>query len=1140
MKTPDSSSAESTSALQLLSNGTHHAVVTPTGTGYSVYRDYLLTAWSDDPCEDDYGLTLYVRDTDDGSTFTACGTQWPGGPRRQVVPGIGAVEISCESAGLAVSVVVSVAPGAAVERRLVRIRNLSSRSRQLELTAYAEVVLNPAAAQESHPAFGKLFVQTRSAAGGSMLIATRRPRANGERHPALGLALEGLAVSGIETDRARFIGRGRNVRRPLGLESPLTATLGSVLDPALVLRARLELGPGATREFSVVLAVADEPDSLAAEIASAAGGVTPRVLAADDGGPAGALAAHTRQVHAVRPVSPLEGVRAVTDGEQGPTTAAGANGLGDFDAGGREYRIELRRDGRGALVLPPMPWTNVIGNEDFGLIASEKGTLSTFAANSRLHRLTPWRNDPVCDPHDEAFYVRDESSGEFWSALPGPAPRARGYAVRHGFGYSRWQHHSAGLEHDVTVFVPRADPLRIARIELRNPGPVPRRLALYAYQRWVLGGTVSETRATLEVECDAARGAVFACNPAAGAFAGRRAFAAFAGGEAGEASRDRQAFLGVPGSVEAPRAVVRGGPLSAGTEGEPCAALRVLVTVPAGGAVVVSALLGEAATTAEAGRLLDAYRQPGAVEAALAAVRAFWEAILETTQVATPRPELDHMINGWLAYQTLVCRLWARSAYYQSGGAYGFRDQLQDAASLLYLDPALLRAQLLRNAAHQFAEGDVLHWWHPPASEGIRTKFADDLVWLPYLTAYYVRSTGDAAILDEVVPFVSGPTLPADEDERYFLPGRSAESATLYEHCIRALRRAMTRGAHGLPLFGCGDWNDGMNRVGRRGRGESVWMGFFLYATLGDFLPFSRARDDAASVAHFGAYRADVQAALEASAWDGEWYRRGYYDSGAPLGSRDSDECRIDALAQAWAVISGAAPAARAATALDSLERQLVSEDERLIRLLAPPFEHTAEDPGYIKGYVAGVRENGGQYTHAALWVVRALAEAGRRDRAARLLAMLSPVSHAADPAGVARYKVEPYVIAADVYGVAPHVGRGGWTWYTGSAGWMLRVALESVLGLGLRDGRWLVLAPRIPDDWPRADIRHRRPDGTCYEIRLENPDGCAERVVSARLDGLPLRPSPDGLAIELARDGATHLVEVILGARVATDGGLR
>jgi cyclic beta-1,2-glucan synthetase len=490
------------------------------------------------------------------------------------------------------------------------------------------------------------------------------------------------------------------------------------------------------------------------------------------------------------------------------------------------------------------------------------------------------------------------------------------------------------------------------------------------------------------------------------------------------------------------------------------------------------------------------------------------------------------MVNAWLPYQTLSCRIWGRSAFYQSGGAFGFRDQLQDALSLLALAPAVAREQILLHARHQFVEGDVLHWWHPPASQGLRTRFSDDLLWLPFLLASYLRATGDAGVLEESLGFVTARTLEPGEDEVFLQPTPAAEQATLYDHACLAIERSLSVGVHGLPLFGSGDWNDGMNRVGREGRGESVWMGFFLFAILGEWADLAEGRDDLARAQEWRAHRDRIQKALECEAWDGEWYRRGWYDNGAPLGSRASDECKIDALAQAWSVLSGAAPRARAERAMASLETHLVAEDEGLIRLLTPPFQDTPQDPGYIKGYVAGVRENGGQYTHAALWVVRAFAELGRRDRAAALLTMLSPVRHAADAEQAKRYKVEPYVVAADVYGAEPHVGRGGWTWYTGSSGWMYRVALESVLGVRLETGNKLVVKPCIPDDWPGYTMQWTLPEGegTRVEIVVRNPQRCSETVTEATLDGRPVRVAHGEARVPLLRDGASHRLEVTLG----------
>jgi cyclic beta-1,2-glucan synthetase len=485
-------------------------------------------------------------------------------------------------------------------------------------------------------------------------------------------------------------------------------------------------------------------------------------------------------------------------------------------------------------------------------------------------------------------------------------------------------------------------------------------------------------------------------------------------------------------------------------------------------------------------------------------------------------------------YQYLSCRIWGRSAFYQSGGAYGFRDQLQDSSAMVYTMPELTRRQICLHAAHQFVEGDVLHWWHPaPLEKGLRTRFADDLLWLPWIAAFYINASGDWSVLDEVEGFLSAPLLEDGEDEVFLKPSDSGQSADVYEHCCRALDRSLTSGAHGLPLMGTGDWNDGMNRVGREGRGESVWMGFFLYLIIGDFLPICERRGDTERIARYRAYRDQLGVNLNEAGWDGEWYRRAYYDNGAVMGSRESDECQIDALAQAWSVMSGAAPAGRAAQALDAMEARLVSDDERLIKLLAPPFADTPQDPGYIKGYVAGVRENGGQYTHAACWAVRAVAEAGRNERAAQLLASLSPVNHALTPEAVAIYQVEPYVIAADIYGAEPHVGRGGWTWYTGSAGWMYRVALESVLGFTLQGGDTIRIKPVIPGDWPGFTIRYRVPGSAAvYEINIVNQSrGAAPRVAAATLDGQPLAIADGAALVPLGEGDTTRRVEIILRA---------
>ena len=810
------------------------------------------------------------------------------------------------------------------------------------------------------------------------------------------------------------------------------------------------------------------------------------------------------------------------------------NGDGGFSSDGKEYVVRLKWDRATGLGRPPLPWTNVIANEQLGVLVSETGAGYTWSRNSREHRLTPWSNDPVCDPHGEALYLRDEDGGAWWSPMPGPAPAAADYETAHGFGYTAFRHASHGLEQACTVFVPRDEPLKIVRITLRNTGSASRTVSLFSYQQLVLGGTPAD--AGRHVVTDIADGVLLATNRMAGPFADGVTFAALLAPGDGPRhfTADRAAFLGAHGSVAHPAALEQArldGRCGAGLD--PCAAFQARLTIAPGASVECAVLLGEAKSGDGALALVQRYRLPGKVDAALAAARQFWTGTVGAIEIATPVPAIDLMVNGWLAYQNLSCRIWGRSAFYQSGGAIGYRDQLQDASALIYTQPAMTRRQIRLHAAHQFVEGDVLHWWHPaPIAKGLRTRFSDDLLWLPYVTAFYLKTTGDWSVLDEVEGFLSAPLLGEGEDEVFLKPEQSGTSADVYEHCCRALDRSLTKGAHGLPLMGTGDWNDGMNRVGREGRGESVWMGFFLFRIITDFLPVCERRGDAARIASYGAYRAHLAAVLNDAGWDGAWYRRAFYDNGAVMGSSDSDECKIDALAQAWSVISGAAPADRAQQALDAMEAQLVSDRDGLIRLLAPPFVNTPQDPGYIKGYVAGVRENGGQYTHAACWAVRAVAEAGRGERAAQLLEMLSPVSHALTPEAVATYQVEPYVIAADIYGFDPHVGRGGWTWYTGSAGWMYRVALESVLGFTLEDGKRIRIKPVVPSSWPQFSIRYRLGDGaTVYRIKVSNPGAAAQaQVMAATLDGAPAALEAGAALLPMLADGLAHEVTIVLG----------
>ncbi len=819
-------------------------------------------------------------------------------------------------------------------------------------------------------------------------------------------------------------------------------------------------------------------------------------------------------------------------------TLAHFNGYGGFAAGGREYVVRLRRDAHGALQYPPRAWINVVANEEFGFLVSETGAGYTWSRNSRERRLTPWSNDPVLDPHSEAFYVRDETSGAFWSPFPGPAPAAADYETRHGFGYTTCAHASHGLAQRMRTFVPRDAPLKVTTLRVSNLGSDARALSFFAY--YDLAPKPDHAAGSVVAQPGADSGAVLVRRRTGDDGDDGVTFASVIHASATAATRftcDRTRFVGRNGSLTCPAALRGMSNLDdAAVSFDPasCIAQQVKLDLPPNGEIELAFLFGRAESVEHARRLIAEHGTHEAIERAWDGVQAFWRRGLSRVQVQTPVPALDVMINGWLPYQALSCRIWGRSALYQSGGAFGFRDQLQDATALAAVWPNITRKQILLHAAQQFSEGDVLHWWHPPEGRGIRTRCVDDLVWLPWSLLQYLRATGDWDILDERTPFIEARQLEPDEDEALLTPQRSHESADLYEHSCRALERALAaRSPRGLPLFGSGDWNDGMNRVGREGRGESVWMAFFLHAVLGEFIPVCTRRDDLDRARRYAEQRRQLRIAVDAHAWDGAWYRRGTYDSGAPLGSKDSDECVIDALAQAWGVLSNAAPRERARRAIQSVEERLISEPDGLIRLLWPPFENTAEDPGYIKGYARGVRENGGQYTHAALWVIAALAALGRNDRVARLLEMISPVSYARTPERAARYGLEPYVVAADVYGAPPHVGRGGWSWYTGSAGWMYRVALESLLGFRLDFGKAINLNPCIPDDWPEFRVRYRfAQEDTGYDIVVRNPHRNAECVIEARVDGNPLTVDDRGARIPLAREAGLHVVEVVVGPR--------
>ncbi|HET7233062.1 MAG TPA: glucoamylase family protein [Longimicrobium sp.] len=805
-----------------------------------------------------------------------------------------------------------------------------------------------------------------------------------------------------------------------------------------------------------------------------------------------------------------------------PRDLAFAHELGGFTPDGREYVIHLA-PGRNT----PAPWINVVANPRFGFIVSETGAGYTWSMNSGEHRLTPWSNDPVLDPPGEALYLRDEETAEVWSPTPGPAPADAAYQVRHGAGYTRFLHASHGLEQEVTLFVPLDDPVKVVRVTLRNRLRRPRRITLTYYAEWVLGADRRTMAPHVATELEAGLGAILAMQRFHEERAGRAAFLASSEPRHG-ATADRAEFLGTPGSLARPAALARIGLGESYGEGlDPCGALQVHVDLAPGAEKTLHFLLGDGATRGEALDLVRRWRDPAAADAARREAEAFWDDLLGALRIRTPDPAMDLLVNRRLPHQALACRVWGRSALYQSSGAFGFRDQVQDVLAFLATAPWLARAHLLEAARHQFAEGDVLHWWHPPGGAGVRTRCSDDLLWLPFAVAEYVAATGDAAVLDEAVPFLAGPPLAQGEAERYDR-WAAGEPATLYEHCVRAIGHGSTRGAHGLPLIGTGDWNDAMDRVGEDGRGESVWLGWFLHAVLLRFAPLCQARGDHARAGAFRARAEALRQAVETAGWDGAWYRRAYFDDGTPLGSAESAEGRIDSLTQSWAVLSGGADPARARAAMEAVWEQLVREDERLVLLLAPPFDRGEPTPGYLRAYPPGVRENGGQYTHAAVWAAWAFAALGDGGRAGALFRLLNPVLRATGAESVARYRVEPYVVAADVYGAPPHTGRGGWTWYTGSAAWLYRLGVEAILGLRRRGGE-LEIAPCIPSSWPGFEATYRHGTST-YEVTVENPGHVCRGVQELDLDGQALA----GVRVPLADDGAVHTVRVRLGAAVA------
>jgi cellobiose phosphorylase len=795
-----------------------------------------------------------------------------------------------------------------------------------------------------------------------------------------------------------------------------------------------------------------------------------------------------------------------------------SNGLGGFTPDGREYVVTLE-----AGQNTPAPWVNVIASPHIGTVVSESGSAYTWVENAHEFRLTTWHNDPLSDSSGEALYIRDEETGTFWSPTPLPARGRSGYVCRHGFGYSVFEHYEAGIVSELSTYVAMDASVKFVVIKLRNDSRQPRKLSLTGYWELVLGEWRHANLMHIATETDPHSGALFARNAYGRECANRVVFAHVSARDR-TVSGNRTEFIGRNGSLANPAAMRRkrlSGRVGAGLD--PCAALQARIELAEGQEREIVFVFGAARNSDEARDYVQRFGGRAGARQALETVWEYWNRTLGAVHVETPDPALDVLANGWLIYQTLSCRLWGRSGYYQSGGAYGFRDQLQDTLALIHTTPWLTREQLLRCAERQFRQGDVQHWWHPPNGQGVRTHFSDDYLWLPYATCRYVLATGDTGVLDESVHFLEGRELNPEEEAYYDQPQRSPEAASLYEHCVRAIKHGLRFGVHHLPLIGCGDWNDGMNLVGRDGKGESVWLAWFLYENLQLFAGLARGRDDAAFADVCSEQAALLRDNIEAQAWDGAWYRRAYFDDGTPLGSSSNEECQIDSISQSWAVISNAGDPGRARRAMAAVDQRLVRRDAQLIQLLDPPFDTSDLEPGYIKGYVPGVRENGGQYTHAAIWTTMALAMLGDTERAWEYFAMLNPVNHGSTPEAIGRYKVEPYVMCADIYGAPPHTGRGGWTWYTGASGWMYRLTVETLLGLRLEVDQ-LRITPCIPAHWESYTIHYRYRE-TVYHILVERIAEPSARPMHVTVDGIERSDN----RIPLIDDRQDHAVEVRL-----------
>ena len=1297
--------------LHILSNGNFSTLLTHSGTGSSQCDGVTLNGWEPDPTIDPLGVFVYIKDLKSGEFWSAGHQPVKRKPDRyDSWFHNGKIVTSRVDEWIETTTEVCVSPDYPIELRKIILTNYSEKERELEVTSYAEVVLNQRKDHNSHPAFSKLFIQTDYLAEHHALMAKRRPRSDNEPpmwmvHTFAGEDPDNLTDPlQYETERSKFIGRGRTLNHPKAMDSDsrLECSLGNVSDPIMSLRKKIKLGAGekiilsfglgyATSEHEAIY-MADMYDSSLAvlrafDLAEVYGsvelnhigtdskeahyfqklashiiyankkyradssvlmqnrqkqhdlwaygisgdlplvifkidqtdqikhlkkmlkahtfwrmkGLQSELLILNDHAPSyadevqeaiyqliestadkglvnryGGIFVHRtdkmppedlKLVHTVAHaqfrhklpakedlilygvdthswlnVEEVEDCRPAEvefhkDAEmiKPEQSLRYFNGFGGFSEDGKEYRIQIKIDPEtNRHRFPPAPWSNIISNPDFGTLVTERGAGYTWSENSRENKITNWPNDPVLDPHSEAFYIRDNEHRSFWSPAPGPVPGNGNYEVTHGFGYTTFYHTSEGLKQELTHFVPLSDSVKISRLTIENTGRKSRSLSLFRYQDRVLGVSRNSSSRYVTSQFVDEMETLISKNFYNNEFAGRVAYSGvYLPDHDSEQNvyhtSERENFIGRNQSLNNPLAVRKNQNLDNRIEegSDPCAALQVDLELEKGEKRVIYFFDGEAKSEQEAKKILSKYRDAENAESALNSVKEFWADKTGRVQVETPDKSIDLMVNGWLTYQNLSSRMWGRTAYYQAGGAFGFRDQLQDSMALLHVDPALSRNQILLHASQQFEEGDVLHWWHPPTGRGIRSKITDDRLWLPYVTDHYIRATGDHDILNERVSYITARSLDDHEHEVYLTPQVAGKSGSLYEHCCKAIDISLQFGQHGLPLIGAGDWNDGMNRVGEEGRGESVWLGFFIYITLHRFIPICKKMNDTDRAKRYKKTASELKKRLNDEGWDGEWYLRAFYDDGSPLGSIQNDECKIDAISQAWAVISGVASGDRAHKALQSAEDHLISESDGIIRLLTPPFDKTEKNPGYIKGYIPGVRENGGQYTHGALWLIKAFAELGMGEKAVRYLNMVNPINHTSSFEKCLQYKVEPYVVAADVYGEPPLTGMGGWTWYTGSGGWMYRVMLESVVGFRV-EGNHIILSPAVSKSWKSYTIRYKPDDtGTEYIIKIENEDGAEAGRLAGKIDGKEISSDGKKTRIEIKKDGKTHRAEL-------------